>query len=116
MKHIEVSEFMVTQGEMQAFTSAMQNWERLALRDESGPEQHTVLVDDDNACRVTAVTQFASTDRADAFKAKGLGSELLARVSAHCDHDPVVRHYSLYYEAGPHGPGTVFGEETHPSG
>ena len=112
MKHIEVSEFLVTQGEMQAFTSAMQTWERLALRDENGPELHTVLVNDDNACLVTAVTQFASAERAAVFKAKGLGDELLARVSSHCDQAPVVRHYSLYYEAGPDGPGTVFGERT----
>ncbi len=113
MKHIEVSEFLVTQGDMQAFTSAMQTWERLALRDENGPEQHAVLVNDDNACLVTAVTQFASEERAAAFKEKGLGDELLARVSSHCDQTPVVRHYSLYYEAGPDGPGTVFGQETH---
>ncbi len=116
MKHVEVSEFLVTQGEMQAFTSAMQTWERLALRDENGPYQHTVLVDEDDACRVTAVTQFATAERAAAFKERGLGAELLARVSSHCDQAPVVRHYSLYYEAGPDGPDTVFGEPTHPSG
>ena len=116
MKHIEVAEFLVTQGEMQAFTSAMQTWERLALHDENGPEQHAVLVNDDNACLVTAVTQFASEERAAAFKKKGLGDELLARVRAHCDQTPVVRHYSLYYEAGPEGPATVFGQETHHEG
>lgn len=113
MKHIEVSEFVVTQGEMQSFTSAMQTWERLALRDEHGPEQHMVLVDDENACQVTAVTQFATADRAAAFKQKGLGDELLSRVSSHCDQAPVVKQYSLYYEAGPDGPGTVFGQEVH---
>ena len=113
MKHIEVAEFMVTQGEMQSFTSAMQTWERLALHDENGPEQHMVLVSDENACRVTAVTQFASAERAAAFKEKGLGDELLARVSAHCDQAPAVHHYSLYYEAGPDGPDIVFGQDVH---
>jgi hypothetical protein len=116
MKHIEVSEFLVTQGEMQAFTSAMQTWERLALGDENGPEQHMVLVSEDDACSVTAVTQFASSERAVAFKEKGLGEELLARVKAHCDQTPVVRNYSLYYEAGPDGPGTVFGQDVHEGG
>ena len=113
MKHIEVAEFLVTQGEMQSFTSAMQTWERLALHDENGPEQHMVLVSDENACRVTAVTQFASAERAAAFKEKGLGDELLARVSAHCDKAPAVHHYSLYYEAGPDGPDIVFGQDVH---
>ncbi|MBT8194768.1 MAG: hypothetical protein HKO63_12140 [Acidimicrobiia bacterium] len=116
MKQIEVSEFLVTQGEMQAFTSAMQTWERLAMRDENGPEQHAVLVNDENACLVTAVTQFASAERAAAFRETGLGDELLARVSAHCDKAPVVRHYSLYYEAGPEGPDVVFGQDVHESG
>lgn len=116
MKHIEVAEFLVTQGEMQAFTSAMQTWERIALRDEHGPEQHLVLVDEDQACRVTAVTQFASSERASQFKEKGLGKDLLARVSSHCDQAPVVKRYSLYYEAGPDGPETVFGQEVHHSG
>ena len=113
MKHIEVAEFRVTQGDMQAFTSAMQTWERLALRDENGPEQHMVLVSEDDACRVTAVTQFASAERAAAFKEKGLGDEMLARVRAHCDLDPIVHHYSLYYEAGPDGPDIVFGQDVH---
>ena len=113
MKHIEVAEFTVTQGEMQAFTSAMQTWERLALHDENGPEQHMVLVSDDDACRVTAVTQFANAERAAAFKEKGLGDELVARVAAHCDHAPTIRHYSLYYEASPEGPGVVFGQDVH---
>ena len=113
MKHIEVSEFLVTQGEMQAFTSAMQTWERLALRDEFGPEQHMVLVNEDNACLVTAVTRFASAERAAAFKESGLADELLARVKGHCDQVPVVRQYSLYYEAGLDGPGTVFGQDVH---
>jgi len=116
MKHIEVAEFLVTQGEMQSFTSAMQTWERLALRDENGPEQHLVMVDDEDASRVTAVTQFATVERATAFKEKGLGDELLARVKAHCDQTPVVKHYSLYYEAGPDGPETVFGQEVHHPG
>ena len=116
MRHIEVSEFLVTQGEMQAFTSAMQTWERLALRHENGPEQHMVLVDDENTCRVTAITQFATVERANDFKKKGLGKELLARVKAHCDQMPVVKHYSLYYEAGPDGPETVFGQEVHHNG
>lgn len=113
MKHIEVSEFLVTQGEMQAFTSAMQNWERLALRDKDGPEHHSVLVDEDDACRVTAVTQFESSERAAAFKESGMAADLLARVGAHCDASPVVRHYSLFYEAGPEGPAIMFGEEGH---
>ena len=70
MKHIEVAQFLVTQGEMQSFTSAMQMWERLALNDEAGPEQHAVLVEDNNPCKVVAVTQFADSERAAAFKAK----------------------------------------------
>ena len=55
-------------------------------------------------------------ERANAFKEKGLGDELLARVQAHCDQTPVVRHYSLYYEAGPDGPETVFGQDVHHEG
>ena len=113
MKHIEVSEFLVTQGDMQAFTSAMQTWERLALRDANGPEHHTVLVDDENACRVTAFTQFESAERAAAFTESGMASDLLERVGAHCDSTPVVRRYSLFYEAGPDGPATMFGQESH---
>jgi hypothetical protein len=113
MKHIEVAEFLVTQGEMQAFTSAMQTWERLALHDESGPEQHMVLVSDENPCRVTAVTQFTTEERAAAFKEKGLGDELVARLAEHCDQTPTVHHYSLYYEAGPEGPEIVFGQDVH---
>jgi hypothetical protein len=65
---------------------------------------------------VTAVTQFASAERAAAFKEKGLGDELLARVEAHCDQTPVVRHYSLYYEAGPEGPDVVFGQDVREGG
>lgn len=113
MKHVEVSEFLVSQGDMQAFTTAMQTWERLALRDANGPEQHTVLVDEDDACKVTAVTQFASAERASAFKESGMAADLLKRVGAHCDAQPVVRHYSLFYEAGPDGPATMFGQESH---
>ncbi len=113
MKHIEIAEFMVTQGEMQAFTSAMQTWGRLALHDENGPEQHMMLVSEDDNCRVTSVAQFASSDKATAFREKGLADELVARVRSHCDQTPVVRHYSLYYEAGPDGPDVVFGQDAH---
>lgn len=115
MKHVEVAEFLVTQGEMQAFTSAMQTWERLALHDDNGPEQHMVLVSEDDACRVTAITQFASAERAAAFKQTGLGDGLLARVGSHCDEAPRIHNYSLYYEAGPDGPGIVFGQDAHGS-
>lgn len=115
MKHIEVAEFVVTQGQMQAFTSAMQTWGRLALGDADGPEQHMMLVSDEEACRVTAVTQFATAERAAAFKDKGLADDLLARVGSHCDETPVIRHYSLYYEAGPKGPDIVFGQDAHHS-
>lgn len=114
MKHIEVAQFTVTQGEMQSFTTAMQTWERLALHDENGPEQHTVLVEDDNPCKVVAVTQFADSDRATAFKASGLAEEMMAHVAPHCDTTPQVEHYSLYYSAGPEGPNTIFGQEAHP--
>ncbi|MBT8213056.1 MAG: hypothetical protein KJN71_07905 [Acidimicrobiia bacterium] len=113
MKHVEVAEFLVTQGEMQSFTSAMQTWERLAMRDENGPEEHMVLVSEDDACKVTAVSQFASAERAAAFKEKGLTDELLARVSSHCDMSPTVHSYSLYYTATPDGPSVVFGEDVH---
>ncbi len=114
MKHIEVAQFQVTQGEMQSFTSAMQTWERLVLQDEDGPEQHTVLVQDDNPCKVVAVTQFADSERAAAFKAKGLAEKRLAHVTPHCDTAPVVEIYSLFYAAGPDGPNTIFGQQTHP--
>lgn len=114
MKHIEVAQFQVTQGEMQSFTSAMQTWERLALNDEDGPEQHTVLVQDDNPCKVVAVTQFADSERAAAFKAKGLAEKMLAHVTPHCETAPVVEVYSLFYAAGPDGPNTIFGQQTHP--
>lgn len=113
MKHIEVAHFLVTQGEMQSFTSAMQTWERLALHHENGPEQHTVLVEDDNPCKVVAVTQFADSDRAAAFKAKGLAEKMMAHVAPHCDEAPVVEIYSLFYSAGPDGPNTIFGQQTH---
>lgn len=110
MKHIEVSEYQVTQGEMQAFTSAMQTWERLALHDDDGPLHHSVLVDEDNACQVIAVTEFSDAATAAAFRQKGLSDKLVDTVAMHCDSPPVVRSYSLYYAAGPDGPDTVFGE------
>ncbi len=113
MKHIEVAQFQVTQGEMQAFTTAMQTWERLALHDENGPEQHTVLVEEENPCKVVAVTQFADAERAAAFKASGLFEEMMAHVAPHCDTAPQVEHYALYYSAGPEGPNTIFGQPTH---
>ena len=113
MKHVEVSEYQVTQGEMQAFTSAMQTWERLALHDSDGPVHHSVLVSEKDACKVIAVTEFADEATAEAFHAKGLGKDLLDRVGEHCDLEPTVMSYSLYYAAGPEGPDTVFGQPAH---
>jgi hypothetical protein len=113
MKHVEVAEFQVRQGEMQAFTSAMQTWERLALHDPDGPLHHSVLVGEEDACKVIAVTEFADETTAKTFHEKGLGQELLHQVAEHCDMKPTVRSYTLYYAAGPEGPDTVFGEPAH---
>ena len=111
MRHIEVWEFEVNQGEMQAFTSAMQTWERLALAHENGPDQHTVLVDETNPCLIIAVTEFADTDTARAFQEDGSADSIAERAGAHCARAPSSREFSVYYAAGPGGPSTMFGQD-----
>lgn len=111
MRHVDSIEFRLIPGKMEAFTRAVQQWERVALSDPDGPEHHSVLVDEAQPERVVILTQFAGPDHAERFHKGELRRRLDESIGACCTGSPSTNRYTLYYSAGSSGARAVFGED-----
>jgi heme-degrading monooxygenase HmoA len=111
MQYVHVAEFHIRTGAMEAFTSAVQRWERLALADPDGPLEHQVLLDSDRPSRVLVLTRFQDEDHAQRFATSSLPSKLMADVLSCCETTMSSRRYTVFYETSRDGHSTIFGRE-----
>ncbi len=110
MRYVHVAEFQIDPTRMRDFTTAVQQWERLALGHPDGPDHHSVLVDADEPTRVLVLTQFPDEDHVRRFADSDLSSRLMAAVLQCCRSTVSSRRFSLFYAAGDGGPRSIFGE------
>lgn len=111
MRYVDSIEFRLSPGRMEAFTRAVQQWERIALADPDGPEHHSVLVDESEPERVVILTQFADREHAERFDAGSLRQALADSIGSCCAGASTTTRYTLYYSAGSSGARAVFGED-----
>ena len=111
MHQLFVTSCQVQPGRMQEFFTDVQNWENSAMSSVNAPEFHAVYIRQSDPSHVLVITQFDSSERADAFAAEGHLQEFHQGILSCAVDDPDEDRYDLFYSFGSGGPRVVFGEE-----
>ena len=111
MHQLFVTSCQVQAGRMQQFFTDVQNWENSALSSANAPEYHAVYVRRSDPSRVLVITQFNSSERADAFVDEGHLQEFHEGILSCAVGEPDEDRFDLFYASGSGGPRIVFGEE-----